>query len=305
MGDNLTLAQDPVLTMETFLLSFVISIFIGLVVLILVYLALMGLKVWVVERALRSPGRSIRWVEQIRPILGYVPIPEVITHRWLSEIGTSRLVHSGMRWSARDFAAFRWLLLLGSIVCAILLVTGRGWDLVGGFLAIVTVAAGYFAPRIWLDLQIGRRQMEIDNALAPFMDRMTLGLDAGLGFEAVLRRIAGQYPGLLGEEFRRMVRQLDRGHPRWQALEELGERNSSHDLSAFVAAVRQTDRLGTSLARILRIQTHLLRSRRRRRAEEASRRLPILIVFPLVFFFLPALLIIYLAPPILHIFLGR
>ena len=147
--------------------------------------------------------------------------------------------------------------------------------------------------------------MEIDNALAPFMDRMALGLDAGLGFEAVLRRIAGQYPGLLGEEFRRMVRQLDRGHPRWQALEELGERNSSHDLSAFVAAVRQTDRLGTSLARILRIQTHLLRSRRRRRAEEASRRLPILIVFPLVFFFLPALLIIYFAPPILHIFLGR
>ena len=63
--------------------------------------------------------------------------------------------------------------------------------------------------------------------------------------------------------------------------------------------------LGTSLANTLRVQTRLLRAKRRRRAEEASRRLPVLVVFPLVLFFLPALLIIYLAPPLLHLFLGR
>ena len=158
---------------------------------------------------------------------------------------------------------------------------------------------------MWLDWRVERRQMDIDNELPYFMDRLSLGMEAGLGFETALRRVAEGYPGLLGDELRRMVRQLDRGHPRGQALEELSERNPSPDLGAFVAAVRQTDRLGTSLARILRVQTELLRSRRRRRAEEASRRLPILIVFPLVFFFLPALLIVYLAPPILHLFLGR
>jgi tight adherence protein C len=88
-------------------------------------------------------------------------------------------------------------------------------------------------------------------------------------------------------------------------LVELGERVPSQDLNGFVASVRQADRLGTSLAKALRVQTGLLRARRRRRAQEASRRLPVLIIFPLVFFFLPALLIVYLAPPILHLFLGR
>jgi tight adherence protein C len=147
--------------------------------------------------------------------------------------------------------------------------------------------------------------MEVDLSLPDFMDRLALVLEAGLGFEVALRRTASGYPGLLGAELQRTIRQLDRGLSRSAALVELGERVPSLDLTAFVAAVRQADRLGTSLAKALRVQTGLLRARRRRRAQEASRRLPILIVFPLVFFFLPALLIIYLAPPLLHLFLGR
>ena len=291
--------------MEISLLSLVISTLTGLVVLIIIYLALMGAQVRAAEGISPGAGKQISLAERLTIILGFVPLPEAISRHWLSKIGESRLVHSGLLWSVQDFAAFRWLLLLGSLAFGVLLGILQGWDLVGWFLAIVLVAGGYFAPQMWLDWRVERRKMGIDNALPYFMDRLTLGLEAGLGFETALRRVAERYPGLLGDELRRMVRQLDRGHPRGQALEELGERNPSHDLGAFVAAVRQTDRLGTSLARILRVQTILLRSRRRRRAEEASRRLPILIVFPLVFFFLPALLIVYLAPPILHLFLGR
>ncbi len=288
--------------MEMSLLSLAISTLTGLVVLILVYIALMGVQV---RAGSPDAGKQISLAERIKPILEFVPLPEALSRHWLSKIGASRLAHSGMPWSIRDFAAFRWLLLLGSIAIGVLLGIWRGWDLVGWFLAIVLVVAGYYGPKMWLDWRVERRQMDIDNELPYFMDRLTLGMEAGLGFETALRRVAERYPGLLGDELRRMVRQLDRGHPRGQALEELGERNPSPDLGAFIAAVRQTDRLGTSLARILRVQTELLRSRRRRRAEEASRRLPILIVFPLVFFFLPALLIVYLAPPILHLFLGR
>lgn len=289
--------------METSLLPLVISTLTGLVALIIVYLVLKLAQVRAAEG--KSPGKQISLAERLIPILEFVPLPEAFFRRWLSKIGESRLVHSGMPWSVRDFAAFRWLLLLGSIAFGVLLGIWRGWDLVGLFLAIVLMVGGYYGPQMWLDWRVERRQMDIDNELPYFMDRLTLGMEAGLGFETALRRVAERYPGLLGDELRRMVRQLDRGHPRGQALEELGERNPSPDLGAFVAAVRQTDRLGTSLARILRVQTVLLRSRRRRRAEEASRRLPILIVFPLVFFFLPALLIVYLAPPILHLFLGR
>jgi tight adherence protein C len=149
--------------------------------------------------------------------------------------------------------------------------------------------------------RIEQRQLDVDIALPDFLDRLALGLESGLGFEIALRRTAADFSGLLGEELRWMVRQLDRGHGRAESLEALSGRIPSQDLRAFSAAVKQADRLGTSLARTLRVQTALLRSRRK----EASRRLPILIVFPLVFFFLPSLLIIYLAPPLLHIFLGR
>lgn len=288
--------------METSLLLLMISTLTALVVLIIVYIALMGARV---RAGSPDASRQISLAERLTPMLGFVPLPEAVFRRWLFKIGESRLIHSGMPWSVREFAAFRWLLLLGSIALGVLLGIWRGWDLVGWFLAIVLMVGGYYGPQMWLDWRVERRQMDIDNELPYFMDRLTLGMEAGLGFETALRRVAERYPGLLGDELRRLVRQLDRGHPRGQALEELGERNPSPDLGAFVAAVKQTDRLGTSLARILRVQTVLLRSRRRRRAEEASRRLPILIVFPLVFFFLPALFIVYLAPPILHLFLGR
>jgi tight adherence protein C len=181
----------------------------------------------------------------------------------------------------------------------------RGWDLVAWFLAAIVSLSCWYGPETWLSLRRERRQQEIDRSLPDFLDRLSLALGAGLGFEVALRRSAARYPGRLGDELRRMVGQLDRGHSRAQALEEIAERNASDDLRAFTAAVRQADRLGTSLAKALRVQSTMLRNRRWRRAQEASRRLPILIVFPLVFFFLPALLIVYLAPPLLHLFLGR
>jgi len=216
-----------------------------------------------------------------------------------------QLKHAGLSWEARDFAALRWLSLWLGVIAGVALVLIREWDLVGGFLGAVIVGVGWFGPAIWLGARVDRRQMEVDLSLPDFMDRLALVLEAGLGFEVALRRTASGYPGLLGAELQRTIRQLDRGLSRSAALVELGERVPSLDLTAFVAAVRQADRLGTSLAKALRVQTGLLRARRRRRAQEASRRLPILIVFPLVFFFLPALLIIYLAPPLLHLFLGR
>jgi tight adherence protein C len=180
----------------------------------------------------------------------------------------------------------------------------RGWDIVGQFLVVLVVVTGWIGPDIWLTWQVERRQIDVDLALPNLLDRFALSLEAGTSFDLALKRIVVNFPGLLGADLRRMVRQLDRGYPRAEALDELAERNPSQDLRAFIAAVKQADRLGTSLVRALRVQTELLRSRRRRRAEEASRRLPILIIFPLVFFFLPALLIVYLAPPILHLFLG-
>lgn len=255
----------------------------------------------------QEPGKaSARSVDQaLRPVLRLIALPRGVEGRWASGSVGLRMRFAGLSWELREFAAARWALLWLGIVLAVMVGALRRWDLLGQFLAVLAAGGAYFGPGVWLQWRSERRRMEIDIALPDFLDRLALGLDAGLGFEVALRRTAHDFRGLLGENLRRLVRQLDRGHPRAEALRDMADRTPSDDLHAFVAAVQQSDRLGTSLARSLRVQTDLLRARRRRRAQEASRRLPILIIFPLVFFFLPALLIIYLAPPLLHLFLGR
>jgi len=237
--------------------------------------------------------------------LRIIPIPDLIKARADDPKLTKKVMHAGLRWDGSDYVAFQWAIFWLFSISGFVIGIWRQWDLFSLFLLVVVNVAGIFGPEVWLNWRIERCQYTIDLSLPDFLDRLSLGLEAGLGFEIALRRTSVTYPGLLGDELRRAVRLIDRGYPREQALGEIVLRNPSQDLNAFVAAVNQTDRLGTSLAKTLRIQTGLLRARRRRRAEEAGRRLPILIVFPLVFLFLPALIIIFLTPPILHLFLLR
>lgn len=246
-----------------------------------------------------SASDLVRWGD----FLEAVPIPAAVHRLWGGEGVRTRLIQAGVPWTPGALAAARWLALwLGLASAAVLLIRGSG--LLGWFAAAAVALLGWWAIPVWLRLRVDERRQEVDRALPNFLDRLTLGLEAGLGFEVALRRTADRFGALLGDELRRAVRFLDRGHPKEQVLDRLVERTPSRDLRAFGASVKQSERLGTSLTKTLRVQSDLLRARRRRRAEEASRRLPILIVFPLVFFFLPALLIIYLAPPLLHLFLA-
>lgn len=255
-------------------------------------------------RSTKETSKAL-WPIRFARILAMVPVPVSVQRMWEGQSSASRIRHAGLIWDEHQYIAFRWLSLWLLGLCGLLTANGRDWDLLGLFLLSVLTIGGLSYPEIWLRRRIEARKFEIDLALPDFLDRLALGLEAGLGFEIALRRTARNFPGLLGEELRYLVRQLDRGHTRRDLLERMLERVPSTDLGAFVAAVKQTDRLGTSLARTLQVQKALMRARRKRRAEEASRRLPVLIVFPLVFFFLPALLIIYLAPPLLHLFLGQ
>ena len=254
-------------------------------------------------RGTRSP-RPKPGARLLREVLRQIPIPEGIRRSWAGSATAERLRLAGVSIDAQEYAALRWGLLWAGLLTALGVLLARS-DLVASTLAVLGALGAYLGPEAWISHRTERRGEEVDNALPNLLDRLALGLEAGLGFEIALRRVAANYPGLLGDELRRTLRRLDHGHRRADALQALLRRLPSQDLPAFVTAVRQSDRLGTSLAQTLRVQTRLLRARRRRRAEEASRRLPVVIVFPLVFFFLPALLIIYLAPPLLHVFLAR
>ena len=253
---------------------------------------------------LRRPRIDIS-VDRIGEMLSQVPVPRPLALIWRRSTSQRALAQAGLNWDMDGFVGLRWAAswLAGLSVGVLPLV--REVDLLSVFLAGVTVLAGLGGPRLWLNLRAERRRADIDMALPDFLDRLALGLEAGLSIEMAFRRTAANFRRLLGRQMRRVTRQIDRGHALTSALEDLAYRNPSSDLQAFVATVKQSEMLGTSLANTLRVQTRLLRAKRRRRAEEASRRLPVLVVFPLVLFFLPALLIIYLAPPLLHLFLGR
>lgn len=255
------------------------------------------------EKGRASRARPLS--EQLLPFLEAARAPSWLRGQWETESAAEHLRHAGLPWTPGDYATLRWILLLACLILALGLTAWQKWDLVGISLGSLLLLCGWFGPQIWLRLQIEQRQSEIDHQLPDFLDRMALGLEAGLAFQIALERTAINFPGALGRELRRTVRQLERGHTRAHGLEELNQRTPSEELRAFAAAVKQSERLGTSLSRSFRVQTDLLRAQRRRRAQEASRRLPILIVFPLVVFFLPSLLIIYLAPPLLHLFFGR
>lgn len=243
-------------------------------------------------------------LEEVGEFLESVPMPTEFTRRWGDQEAQATLLHAGVPWSGRALAAARWLALWLSLLLALGFLMIRAGDLLSWFFALLVIGIGWQGLPIWLRLRVDKRRQAVDRALPDFLDRLTLGLEAGLGFEVALRRTAARFSSLLGEELRRAVRFFDRGHSKADVLGELLARVPSADLGAFVAAVKQSERLGTTLTKTLRVQSDLLRARRRRRAEEASRRLPILIVFPLVLFFLPALLIVFLAPPLLHLFIG-
>jgi tight adherence protein C len=234
-----------------------------------------------------------------------MPVPRAVS-RLLDRPGLGDgLRRAALPLDRQQFIAAQWLAMLGAGAGVALVVSLRPLDPLSGLGCILLLLAGLAGPRLWLDSRVQQRQQEITLALPDLLDRLTFGLQAGLAFDVVLRRVSPSIPGTLGSEVRRAIRGLDLGRRRDQVMRDLAHSSGSQEVRNFVAAVHQAEVLGTPLAEALRVQNELLRAARRRRAQEASRRLPIIILFPLVFFFLPALLIVYLAPPILHFFLLR
>jgi tight adherence protein C len=217
-----------------------------------------------------------------------------------------RYAGSPGRLTAKDFLALKWASLASSLLATLLL--GFLWAGQTLLLVIVLpsgVLGGLVGLDYWLRTTIRRRQKLITRSLPNFIDLLSLSIEAGQGLEPALQEVGRTYQGVLGEEIRILLDQLDHGRSMREVLEDLIERNSSPNLRTFAGAIIQSQKLGTSLAPTLRIQSDLMRTYRRQRAEEAGQQAPIKLAFPLVLFILPALLIIYLSPPLLHLFLEQ
>jgi tight adherence protein C len=163
---------------------------------------------------------------------------------------------------------------------------------------IVIAGVGYMMPGIWLSRKIKDRKKSVQLSLPDAIDLLTISVEAGLGFDPALHRVADKWDNELTFEFRRMLHEMRIGKSRREAMRELANRCNVDDLNVFVSSIIQADQLGVSITQVLRTQSRQLRIRRRQRAEEAAHKAPIKMLFPMALLIFPALYAVILGPAI-------
>jgi len=171
-------------------------------------------------------------------------------------------------------------------------------------MAVGLAIVGIWVPNFWLRHKLNARRTQIFHDLPDLLDLMTVCVEAGLSMDAAMIKVSEDEQfkkGPLAHELKIALQETRAGKPRLEALRDMGERSMVDDLKAFAAMLIQTERLGTSLAQSLRIFSDSLRTERRQIAEEAAAKTTIKLIFPLVLFIFPALLVVLLGPAILRI----
>lgn len=168
-------------------------------------------------------------------------------------------------------------------------------------MAVAFTALGWMMPRMWLKGQVKARQKLILKALPDALDLVTTCVEAGLGLDSALARVAEKSSGPLPDELNRMLRDVAMGKLRRDALIEMGERCGVEELTNFINSVIQAEQLGVGIAQVLRVQSDQLRTKRRQRAERTAHEAPIKMLFPLVLFIFPAFLMVILGPAAIRI----
>jgi tight adherence protein C len=192
--------------------------------------------------------------------------------------------------------------LCGGVVLGLLFMAlfSFAWPVrVLGFLAVGLL--GYWLPNIVLTNAVQRRQNEIRSALADSIDLLTICVEAGLGFDAALAHVSKNTDGPLADEFYRTLQEVQLGRSRNEAMRNLADRSNVPELRAFVLAMVQADIFGVSVANVLRIQAKDMRVKRRQLAEERAMKVPIKVLFPVLFCIFPALFVVILGPAIMRI----
>jgi tight adherence protein C len=190
------------------------------------------------------------------------------------------------------------LLLFGLVIIS----SGGGFGgtntLILGGLGVI----GVIGPKVWLNNRVRFRQKQILKTLPDAFDLITTCVEAGLGLEAALARVAEKVEGPFGEELTIMLHEVSLGRLRREAMKDLGERVGLPDLTTFINAVVQAESMGTSIAAVLRVQADGMRTKRRQRAEQQAQAAPIKMMFPLVLCIFPCMFLVILGPAGIQIY---
>ena len=155
---------------------------------------------------------------------------------------------------------------------------------------------GFMIPNMVLDSKIKRRQNEVRKSLPDALDLLTICVEAGLGFEAAMKKVQEKWDNELSLAFGRALQEIQLGKIRRVALRDMSNRIGAAEMDSFVAAVIQSEQLGVSMAKVLRIQSDDMRVRRRQRAEAEAQKAPVKMLFPMALLIFPTIMMILLGP---------
>lgn len=161
------------------------------------------------------------------------------------------------------------------------------------------IVLGYILPSMLVRSKIQRRQENIWKALPDALDLLVICVEAGLGFDMAMGKVYEKWDNELAIAFGRVLREIQLGKARRDALRDMANRMDVPDVTAFVAAIIQADQLGVSMARILRVQADQMRVKRRQRAQEKAHQAPVKMLFPMIFLIFPSIWIVLLGPSII------
>ncbi len=204
-----------------------------------------------------------------------------------------------------SFLTLRFIFVFGGLIAAGALfilwpgATLHRW-LGSGLLALL----GILGPDYYLDLKIRGRQYTIRKSLPDVIDLLVVSAEAGTGLDGALAVVTKRKQGPLVDEFNRVLAEMRLGKSRQQAWHDMAKRVDLDELRMLVAALRQAEQLGVSIAKTLRTQADSLRTQRSLRVRQIAASLAIKMLFPLIFFILPALFITVLGPGLITVFRG-
>lgn len=218
------------------------------------------------------------------------------TRRKIELAGNPRGLDPNLFFSLRIFVA----LGIGGLLTFLMTIGMDAWGWGIKILIIaVFVVIGFYIPDLFLTSKIQRRQKEIHRSMPDALDLLTICVEAGLGFNGAMAKVYDKWDNELSDEFGRVLREIQLGKLRREALRDMTHRMDVPEMTSFVAAVIQSEQLGVSMAKVLRIQSDQMRVKRRQLAEEQAHKAPIKMLIPMAILIFPSICIVLMTPAFL------
>lgn len=249
------------------------------------------------------------WVSRIIELTGPIAKLSLPKEGWEESQLRIRFMNAGYRSNSAPILFFTAKTLLTVAIPGLFalytIIAGTSIQPNNFLMIMVGLAAfGYFLPNAFLARRIAYRKREIFESFPDALDLIIVCVEAGLGLDAALARVGEEMhmrSPILGEELHLINLELRAGSSRERALRNLALRTGVEDIDTLVAMLVQSDRFGTSVADALRVHADSLRTKRRLRAEEAAAKIAVKLLFPLIFFIFPSMLLVLLGPAFISI----